>query len=297
MFDPITKTMSELKKLQTARRTLEDVYAADQAKIAELKGTLADVELAALLDGGDSGKVRAEIYACQVRMEGLEAARPKLLAKIRECLRALGRERAKVKFSEADKLAGKLATHAAEVDRARVALEELAGCPFAQAMHPELPAGKVYAMTELPYCGPSIAQRMAAEVAGLRTAAAQIERTALDASRGGRVEGSTLAELLAVCDDVERIAPTRSAVQTWLESATAAAEARWREHLTNYSGAQETKPVGALVIAMVWDGDGQLDVAKSRADIRGQVPDNRRAAVEAGKRLAEADGVLRASAA
>jgi hypothetical protein len=275
---PIERIVSELARLQKARGELEAGVIEDRAKLTELRSTLGDVELAALLEGGDSGKVRSEIYSLDVRIEGRNAARPKLLERIREALRALGHERAEVKRAEAQKLRIKLGEHLAAVAKLQKSLEDAAGTLYIPALHAPLVAGALYVENDLPRLPLSIAQNMEAEIHRRRAEADRIEKTAIQSSQGGHVSG-TLADLLAVSANVELIGPTKGAIEAWAVEATARADAEWANVLLDYSNPTEVKPVPELAYNLAWDATGAIDPKQSQAMNRQAVPDNRPVAV------------------
>jgi hypothetical protein len=275
---PIERIVSELARLQKARGELEAGVIEDRAKLCKLRSTLGDVELAALLEGGDSGKVRSEIYSLDVRIEGRNAARPKLLERIREALRALGHERAEVKRAEAQKLRIKLDEHQVAVAKLLRNLEDAAGHLYVPALHGPLAGGALYAEIDLPRLPPSIAETMEAEIHRLRAEADRIEKTAIQSSQGGHVNGR-LVDLLAVSANVELIGPTKGAIEAWAVEATARADAEWANVLLDYSKPTEIKPVPELAYNLVWDATGAIDLTKSQAMNRGAVPDNRPLAV------------------
>ncbi len=264
MANPIDRSVSELRKLQAARNTLETEAAEDQARLAELRSKLGDVELAALLDGDDSGPIRREIINLETKLAGRAAARPKLLQKIREALRALGHERAAVKRKEAEKLRGKLAEHQAETARLKKALEDQEGIRYDMATWPIIPPGLVFAQGEIPPLPPSIGMRMEAQISELLAEAARIEAAAEQATQGGRISGSTLADLLAVCDNVEMIPPTRASIEGWYHEGSARADIAWATTLEDFPGGQ-VKPVRELFCVLVWDSSGLIDRAQSQA--------------------------------
>jgi hypothetical protein len=88
--------------------------------------------------------------------------------------------------------------------------------------------------------------------------AQRIEDQAADASKGGRISGGNLAELLAVCDNVELLAPTRAAIEAWYAETTRRADVSWRATLLDYPGSS-AKPGRDTLYNLAWDADGRID--------------------------------------
>jgi hypothetical protein len=78
------------------------------------------------------------------------------------------------------------------------------------------------------------------------------------------ISGSTLPELLAVCDNVEMIAPTRTSIEGWYHEASARADIAWATTLEDFPGGQ-VKPVRELFCVLVWNGDGVIIPNQSQA--------------------------------
>lgn len=261
LTNPIERSVSELRKLQGARHKLESEALLDTEQIAELRGDLADAEVSALLDGGDTKELRREIRDLEVKLEGLQAARPKLCERIRQALRSLAHERAEELRGRAKKLGDELAKHEAKVAELKQQLETAAGCRFEQAVFAIVP-GVTYMANNLPREGASIAERMRAEIAQLEEEAKRIEQRAEQASRGGQVRFESFDELLKVADDIERIAPTKPAIEAWLKVASERAEAAWQQRLLDFP--ERIKPERVMAYLLVWDGNGCIDVAQAK---------------------------------
>jgi hypothetical protein len=100
------------------------------------------------------------------------------------------------------------------------------------------------------------------------------EARAKQATEGGQVAGENLESLLAVCADVERLAPTEAAVRAWFEQASAKAEAEWAATALDYAGVNtsdgrfQPAPDHDTVYTLAWNTDGVIDLARSTAKNR-----------------------------
>jgi hypothetical protein len=265
LADPIERSVSALRKLQQARNTLEAEVLADQAKLAELRENLGQTELNALLDNADPEPARRAIAEIEIKIAGRQAARPKLLEKIRAAIKAVGRERAVPLRKKAAELQKKLDAHLAERARLLAELEKFAGIRFVMEFHPIIPPGVAYFSDEIPNLPPPIADRMAGEIRELLATADRAEAQGEQSSQGGVITGGTLAELLAVSEDPETIAPTQAAITAWHAAATARADAEWARAVLGYAGGPA--PGREVFYTLVYS-DGEIDQAASRAENR-----------------------------
>jgi hypothetical protein len=253
------KCLATLRKLQVARHTLETEAITEEGRLQELHGQLGDAEADALLGGGDAGEIRREIAALEAKAAGRDAARPRLLLRIREALKDLARAKAAPLREKARKLQAKLDAHLAERAKLLAALRDFSGCDWHIAAMPILAPGQVYAPGDpLKYPPAPHSARMEGEIKTLLAQAGRLEDQAADASKGGRISGGNLAELLAVCDNVELLAPTRSSIEAWYAETTRRADVSWRATLLDYPGSQ-AKPGRETLYNLAWDADGRID--------------------------------------
>jgi hypothetical protein len=256
LTNPIERSVSELRKLQAARNTLEAAVIANCEKLARLRSELGDVELAALLDGGDSKPTRRAIVELETDIDGHNAARPKLLNKIRAAIKVVAHERAETVRGKARKLTDKLAEHDTAVLKLKSALEAAAGCRYEQSVYRPVAPGQLFSPHDIPREAPSIAQRIQAEIDALLVEARRIEQAGERAERGGQKIAPTLDELLAITDDIETLAPTRGQIETWAAEAMAKADAAWQHQLLDFP--ERIKPERTVQFRLEWDRDGVI---------------------------------------
>jgi hypothetical protein len=263
-----SKCATALEKLQAARAKLEAEAIADQDRVEELRAKLGDAEADALLGQGDAGDIQREIATLEAKAAGRDAARPRLLLRIRGALKDLARAKAAPLREKARKLQAKLDAHLAERGKLLAALKDFSGCDWKISIQPVLAPGQAYAPGDpVKYPPAPHSARMEGEIKTLLAQAGRLEDQAADASKGGRISGATLAELLAVCNDTEKLAPTRASIEMWYSAATRRADAAWAETLLDYPGSQ-IKPSRELVYSLVWDADGRIDAKASTATNR-----------------------------
>jgi len=120
-----------------------------------------------------------------------------------------------------------------------------------------------------------IARRLQGEIQQLLQEAAQIEQAANQVDRGGNQTFETLEAALAIADDIERICPTRAAMEAWHSIALEAADRQWAATLEGFGaqfGHPEAKPQRATAISLVWAADARIDVARSAVQNRQVIP-------------------------
>jgi hypothetical protein len=259
-----SKCATALAKLQAARAKLEAEAITDQGRLEGLRAQQGDAELSALLEGADVTPIRREISDMQIKTAGRAAALPVLLEKIRSAMKDLARAKAAAIRAKAAKLQAKLDAHLAERGKLLEALQEFSGCRWHIDMRPIMAPGTAFAPGDpLKYPPMPRALAMETEIKQRLAEAQRIEDQAADASKGGRISGANLAELLAVCDNVELLAPTRASIEAWYTEATRRADVSWRATLLDYPG--QVKPGREVLYNLAWDADGNIDPRESRA--------------------------------
>jgi hypothetical protein len=276
---PIDTAVNEIKKLQSARARLEYDLITDQAALEKLRSGLAEAEVSALLDGGDTSEMRSQTAALETRIAGRQAARAPLLARIREAIKAVAHVRAEALRKEAAPLQSDLEKHLARTAELLKALEQHAGQRYSPGMVIPMLAPRTY-MDPVPVEVPK-SRLMEAKINELLAAADRIESAAADTGRGGHVEATDLDGLLAVCDNIEAIAPTRQATKAWFREVQARADREWQRTLDNALLAPSLS-VGHLTVVpparsdvwyeLHWDSAGNIDLAASNATNRRNPP-------------------------
>lgn len=291
----LENSLDSLRKLQAARQSLESSALADSEKLTTLRASQGEAALAELLDGADSGPLRAEMYGLTVHIESLEAARPKLLAKIRDAILEVGKARAAGKRKEADKIRERLTAHNLKLSELRKSLEDFAGCPF-EASQYALEPGVNYHPDMLPRPAMSIAARLEMELLQVAQEAQQIEQQAQQAANGGAQSFETLEAALKACEDIERMMPTSAAVTVWYPSALATADALWTRHIADFAG-DMAQPQRVAQIYLAWDGEGKINLTASQVRNRQAIPARPQAVPFGGKAPAPMGPTMKTAAA
>jgi hypothetical protein len=260
-----SKCAAALEKLQAARAKLEAEAITDQGRLEELHAKQGDAELSALLEGADVTPIRREIADLEAKAAGRDAARPRLLLRIRDTMKLLAHLRAEAIREKARKLQVKLDAHLAERGKLLTALQEFSGATWEIRVQPILAPGQAFAPGDpLKYPPAPHSVRMEADIRQKLAEAQRIEDQAADASKGGHISGANLEELLAGCNDAERLSPTKAAIEAWFQAATRLAEAAWSDVLLDYPGSQ-AKPGREVLYNLAWDSNGNIDARESRA--------------------------------
>ncbi len=275
-----TSALAELTKYQGARSKLESELSAAAERLQVLQTTRAEIELTALLDATDPAPMRAEVRELQTTIEGLQAARPRLLMRIRGAIVKLATARANVIRKAADKIKARLQAHEAKMFELKKALETHCECPWQPVLQEVVSTG-----TGLVMHNPLI-HRLRAELRTQLDIADGIERSGKQAGTGGTVTAQSLEGLLAVSQNVEALAPTEAPIRAWFERATAAADRMWERRMLDFPGGQGARmgratgvPQRAAVqYTLAWDADGVIDEARSSIlnleDVSGRVAPN-----------------------
>jgi hypothetical protein len=150
-------------------------------------------------------------------------------------------------------------SHRAEIAKLCDTVEKLDGVPYAAKLF-RAPGRMFAAPAGNPWAGmipvESVSMRLAREIKNLRRQAAVIESQAADTTKGGRITGRSLEELLAAIVD-NPLAPTKPQVSDWLAKATAAADAEWQRRLDG-EPAGYIPPRREILYVLHWDGDGNI---------------------------------------
>lgn len=248
----------ELAKLQAARANLESEAIEGAAQLSELRQTLADVELGVLLEGGDSSQARRDIADLEAKLAGLASARPPLLAKIRQAIKNNAHGKAEALRSQAGPIRKTLAAYRTKFAELLQALEQHAGVKFQMVLHQFPPAGQVFGPGELPALEPR-SSAMERQLALLLQEADDTEKTAAaTVAAGGSITASTLSELLAVCDDIERLVPSRAAIEAFFLTASARADADWSRIMEEFPVSAGPGPARRDLYTLVFDRDGVI---------------------------------------
>ena len=179
---------------------------------------------------------------------------------------ALAHGKADAVRKEAAKLQAKLDTHLAERGKLLAALEDFAVCKFEVACRPIIPPGQVFISGDTAKMPPvPLALRMEWEVKKLLADADRIEGSATQNTEGGRVSGSTLGDLLAVCENPQLLTPARAAIEAWYADVTARADTAWANTMEDYLRGGGPAPWREVVYTLVWDADGNIDPRTSSA--------------------------------
>jgi hypothetical protein len=259
---PFDKCLSELRKLQAVRAGFATRMLADESQLAALKARVPDLEFAALLEdeGAAAGaaSLRRDVREIEDRIAGRATAKSALRRKITETLKAMGKARAENLRKDAEKLQAELTAHCAEMDRRVDELNRFAGCRFVIDKSDQVPAGRPFIAGEYGWQEPKFTG-MDREVARLKSNALRIEEQA-SFTRGG-VSVETIEELLAITNDIQRLAPTEPEIRSWYAAQLVAADEAWKLTVAEYRAMgyqQIPAPDRALILSVFWDDFGNI---------------------------------------
>ena len=277
----VDRCTAELRKLRDARERLGSGLIDDQARLQQLRGQLADAELASVMDEESNGPPREEIAALEVRIAGRRAAQPKLLERIREAMKALAHARANVLRQQVTKKEEMLADYRRERAKRLEALQEFTGARWIvdeSADEVLLSRGGL----EI-HMGPrrplDRGVLMAHEIAELKNRADTMEAQAAARTKGEAVAATTLEELLTAAAE-NPLAPSRGAIEAWYAEANRLATDEWRQMYPDglfradfVRGGRLDRPGLAIGTAtpadritnytLAWDEDGEIDRSRS----------------------------------
>jgi hypothetical protein len=225
----IFNSAPDLRRFQEVRDRLEAALLDDQAKLAELRGGIADSELSALVDGSDPAPLRQDIAALEQGLTAKRAALPKLQEKIREGIRAQAHAAAEVIRKEASKKERELETYAKERGQLIEALQSFTGCRWqVEAWDSRMPFLTAGAVPTFPGVDRGVA--LSAEIRAMRSRADSIEEQAGRDMEGGQCAGRSLEELLSKTAPFP-LAPARARIEFWfLAEEVRAIEQHQREY-------------------------------------------------------------------
>jgi hypothetical protein len=265
---------------------LEKAIGAAETELAQLRaGTSEDESLDAFLQGkpaldadGFPTSGRLRVGAIEQQLVDLRGARAALCRRIRGAIVDLGKVRADAFRKQAAALQGQLEKHLAKSAELLKELETHTRARYAPDRIGDADiltdgAGResVFRRGDRPM---PRSQELASEIAMLHRKSESAEARAQAATDGGQVSGENLESLLAVCADVERLAPTEAAVRAWFEQASAKAEAEWAATAMDYAGVNtsdgrfQPAPDHDTVYTLAWNTDGVIDLARSTAKNR-----------------------------
>lgn len=258
----IDKAAGELRKLCEARGELESKTVAAETELAALRAGSGETELNAILDGIDIAPQRARIAVLDAQLAGLNNARPALLARIAAAWKALQTARAEALRGEARKLQTKLAEHVSERDRLRAALQSHEEAEYVANLVPRSETISLVGVPDGPVIVPK-SMRLAEEIRSKLTEADRLANK--PAPLNGSIAGNTLAELLAVCDNLDLIAPTKAAIEAAHVEMQAAADAAWERHSReDFPRGEAPQASERLTVFTISWRDGAIDRRQSR---------------------------------
>lgn len=271
----VDRGVQALKDLHVTRVKLESSISDREKELLELRaGATSETALQNFMAGeavdeqGFPVSARGRAGAIENKLADLIAARPALCRRIRGAIQELGKARAGEFRKQAAKLQGELDKHLARSAELLGALEQHSRIKYApdRVLNGDVltdASGRESLFRRGSVPAPR-SQELASEIAMLHRKAEAAEARAQAATDGGQVSGENLESLLAVCADVERLAPTEAAVRAWFEQASAKAEAEWAATAMDYAGVNtsdgrfQPAPAHDSVFTVCWDADGNL---------------------------------------
>jgi hypothetical protein len=271
----VEKATEELRKLQEARARLEAKAVMVRVEVARLREETADRAVKEVLEplksetrealARASKQARARTLDMERELEAIPRARRELAAQIRPAIEALGKARADVLRAQAKTVAAQLEKHAEETARLLAALVAHEGVRYEMVLDDVGSLGVSFSGVARQISGAPAepkCTRLAREIERLEGEARNIEKRAQQNAQGGAISGAKLEDLLPIADDIERIAPTRAAINDWFAQIQPQIDTQWRMQWAK----AEWMPPFRTTYMLTWDADGAIYLAKSRFD-------------------------------
>jgi hypothetical protein len=265
----VDRCAADLRKLRDARERLESGLIDEQGRVQQLRGQLGDAELDALLEGEQPAQLREDIATLEASVSGRLAARPRLLERLREAVRALAHARAEVLRQQAAKKEKVLSDYARERTKRLEALQEFTGALWivdegseGAVLHG--PGGlQIHTGQRRPF---DRGVRMSHEIAELKGQADALEAQATAQTKGGMIVAGTIEELLAMTAE-NPLAPTRAAVEAWYAETDRRAAGEWQDMYPDgmfrasagRAVGRETPADRLTSYTLAWNADGGID--------------------------------------
>lgn len=261
----VDKATAEVRKLRDARVSFEEKELAAREEAASIERLSQSGALESLLDPGNDAMAglmsqrRKRSAVLNDELTSLALARPQVLKRLEEALRAVNVARANDLRKQAEKLQRELSTHQAESDRLRLLLETHEECGFIPdftraTVQPTSNRGEGVMEESFRIPHQTKGQTLFNRIAGLEAEAKAIEARMVNAG-GAVVDKPTLEELLQAVAGIEDIAPSERTIRAWAVTAFADAEREWKKLATNFPGEVLERD---LSITLQWGPNGAI---------------------------------------
>ncbi len=278
------RCLDSLKALHEARGRLATALHSHKADLGKLQSVDAgDATLEAFLATGSTTvtdsdgfpvSANARTGALEQKIQDLNAAKTALIRRYKAALLDLAKARAGVLRKQAGKLTSDLASHRSKVAALLADLEKTAGCRYRALLEPSGDSlfakdGALLAHFSREEISVPISTQMERTIETLEAQVRKIEADGARAGEGGQVSGESLAELLTVAEDIERLAPMAAEIEQWFAEASARADAEWNVRVAemggnDYRGMRRSAPSRTVRYVLAWT-DGSIDPQRSSA--------------------------------